>query len=363
MQNKILIILNKDKLAISETFIQNHIDFFNSEYKNSNEFKPHYTKTPLRFLTYILNGIELIKSDYKFSRFIKEKKIGLVLAEYGMMGAEMTRLCKKYNIPLVVHFHGHDAHRKSVLEAYKQKYQSMFEFASALIVVSNKMKDSLESLGAKSSKVILNGYGVDISKFSYKERKRQNDNFNILAIGRFVDKKAPYLLILVIQKLINKIPNLHFTLAGDGYLFETCKRMIIALNLEKYISLPGAIEHIKVKELMECANIYIQHSVVAFDGDSEGLPNSILEAAASGLPIVATSHAGISDLLSHRVNSLLIEENNIDEMASAIFELYENCELAYELAFKARKSIEIKHELNYTLSNLKLILEKAINER
>ncbi len=357
---KILVLLNKDKPALSETFIQNHIDFFKGCVKNIDEFKPKYIITPWSFLTNKVNSFQLRKSDADFIKFVKKNEVEIILAEYGMIGAQITRLCKKFNVPLVVHFHGHDAHRYSVIESYKHSYTEMFDYASAIVVVSSKMKNNLMLLGAHKEKLFLNGYGVNLSKFKFQKRVKREEVFKVFAVGRFVDKKAPYILILSIQKIIQKIPEIQFNFAGDGYLFETCSRLVKGLKLENNIHLLGAVEHSEIIRMMSDSDVYIQHSVEAFDGDSEGLPNSILEAAASGVPIVSTAHAGISDVLVHRENALLVEENDLDAMAEAIIEVYENFDMAQNLAFNARKTIESNHELNYTLDKLKNILYTQI---
>ena len=275
-----------------------------------------------------------------------------------MVGAQIYYLCKKNNIPLIVHFHGHDAHRESVLASYTARYKEMFNYASAIIVVSNSMKQSLASIGASSEKLFLNGYGVDLNKFIYKERDAQSKQ--IFAVGRFVDKKAPYLLILAFQKVLKKYPEFKLRIAGDGYLFETCSRIISALKLEGNITLLGAIPHEIVMKEMSSAYCYVQHSVTAFDGDSEGLPNTILEAAASGIPIVATPHAGIADVLLHEKNALICKENDIEAVADNIIRYIENPTYATTMAENALKTIKEKHILEDTLLNLETIIAKSI---
>jgi glycosyltransferase involved in cell wall biosynthesis len=360
MKKNILIILNKVEPSLSETFIKNHIDFFGAAYINVSEFKIKNIDFGHVYLNKILNKRIYKKYKRKIKSILLKNKPDLLLAEYGMVGAQISNLSKEFNIPLIVHFHGHDAHRKSVIESYLENYKQMFEVAIAIVVVSSKMKESLINLGAPSNKIFLNGYGVDISKFNYKERIR-NDKFTLFSVGRFVDKKAPYLLILTFQKVLNTVPTAKLIIAGDGYLFETCSRMIKALHLENSIEVLGAIAHEEVVEYMNTSDVFVQHSVEAFDGDSEGLPNTILEAASSGIPIVSTPHAGIADVLKNKQNALLVPENDIDAMAEAIIELYNKPSLALDLAKNARKTIEDDYQLTHSLERLNRIIEKVLS--
>ena len=358
MKPRPLILLNKNDSALSETFIKNHIDYFETPVVNVYSILPRYVDAGNDLLIKIVNRRIRLKAKKKFIELVEKNKINCVLAEYGIVGAEITHVCKEHNIPLIVHFHGHDAHRKSVLQAYKEKYLDMFNYASALIVVSSVMQKSLEDLGAKPEKIFFNGYGVSIESFEFKKRNRNARN--VFAIGRFVDKKAPYLLILAFQKVLETNPNYKLRIAGAGYLLETCTRMVKALKLENSIQLLGAISHEYIAKEMAEAFCYVQHSVTAFDGDSEGLPNTILEAAASGIPIVATPHAGISDVLIHKSSALLCEENNIDQLSEYLNLVIARPEYANNLAKNARTYVDNNHDLNDTLLKLEAIISRVL---
>lgn len=356
-----LILLNSGKVQHSETFIQNHIN--NIAFKTQNLY--HYgkpdkdekagwlKKTQVYFLT-TLNYL-------KFKKAIRVNKINVVLAEYGMVGADAVQFCKRMNIPIVVHFHGHDAHRKTIIEKYKSRYEKMFDYASAIVVVSKKMQQAIIDLGAPSHKVILNVYGVNVVEYlSDNVQKKQQQLF---AVGRFVDKKAPYLLILSFEKVLQQFPDAKLFIAGSGYLFETCQRIINAKKLNNSIFLTGELSHSEVLKRMKESVVFLQHSVEAFDGDSEGTPNSILEASAAGLSIVATAHAGISDVIKDNITGLLVQEGDVDDMAEKIIYLLSNPDIAKNMGNQAKKNIELNYSMSDSLQKLRSILSESIGKQ
>src|SRR5690606_21752320 len=127
--------------------------------------------------------------EYGIKKYLREHKIQVVLANYGMPASHMASVCKDLKIPLLVIFHGHDATDKKLLKEYKQKYIQLFEYATYTIAVSEEMKKRLIIAGAVPEKLKLIPYGVDITKFSPIENNAPKNTF--LAVGRFAEKKGP----------------------------------------------------------------------------------------------------------------------------------------------------------------------------
>lgn len=355
---KLLILLNKNKLAATETFIQSHVDYFKAQTQNIyNYTNPVHSPKKSR-PAQLYNYLREKTGQFKFKRYIHKNKINLVLAEYGMVGADAVKLCKKNKLPLIVHFHGYDAHRTKLINQYNKAYKELFEYAKLIVVVSTKMYDQLIKIGSPAEKTILNVYGVNINKFSKKDHFSVNKK--IIAVGRFVDKKAPYLTILAFEIVLKKHPDAILYFIGDGYLFEACKRIAQANKIDSSVKFLGEQNQEEVKKYMEMCSIYVQHSVESFDGDSEGTPVSILEACSLGLAVVATSHAGIADVIFHEENGLLINEGDVSTMAANIISLLENPQRIVHLGKKARQTIEEKYTLEMSLARLEKSIKKAI---
>ncbi|HKR07036.1 MAG TPA: glycosyltransferase family 4 protein [Bacteroidia bacterium] len=298
--------------------------------------------------------------------FFIKNKIDAVLAEYGFTGSEVGSVCKKAGIPLIVHFHGYDAYMNSVLLEYKEKYKIMFQSAAAIIAVSNDMKQQLISLGAPPEKVFYNPYGVDLNFFKAKEKSSGTHVF--LFTGRFVNKKAPHLLLIAFNRVLKEIPNAKLIMIGDGgvvgsdQLFNACKQLVAALKINHAVEFYGAKSHESVANAMQNATIYVQHSVVPENGDSEGTPVAILEASASGLPVISTKHAGIKDVIIDGETGYLVDEYDVDAMTERMIHLANNPELAYSMGQAARIRIAEYFPMEKSIDNLWKIIRSTISE-
>jgi glycosyltransferase involved in cell wall biosynthesis/2-polyprenyl-3-methyl-5-hydroxy-6-metoxy-1,4-benzoquinol methylase len=290
-----------------------------------------------------------------YARYLRGHGIRVVLAEYGPVAAEVDEGCMRAGVPLVVHFHGYDAFKHDVLEVYGEAYRSIFRRRRPIVVVSESMRRQLMVLGATEDQLFLNPYGVDLELF----RPDNTERGLVVAVGRFIDKKAPELTVLAFSKVLERVPEARLAMIGDGPLRPAVERVISALRLEDRVRLLGAQDHAHVAELMRRAAVFIQHSVVAPSGDREGTPVAILEAGAAGIPVVATRHEGIVDVVIQGETGLLVEEGDVNGMAAAVADLLSDQERARQLGEAARRRIEAKYSMRASIDGLWAILERA----
>ena len=293
--------------------------------------------------------------------FLRRHGVDAVLAEYGDTAVSLIEPCERARVPLVAHFHGYDAYHKAILAEQKEGYPRLFRSAAALIAVSRHMEQQLLALGAPRDKLFYNPYGVDLQHFSQTDPALNPPHF--LAVGRFVDKKAPHLTLLAFEQAVRAQPEARLTFAGDGYLLDACQQMTRALGLSEQVRFLGQQTPAQVGDLMRASRAFVQHSVVATSGDSEGTPVSILEACASGLPVVATRHAGIPDVIQHRESGWLVEERDIHGMAEGMIELSRRPELAREWGARARAHVATHHAMDRQIGNLAAILEGSVKRQ
>jgi colanic acid/amylovoran biosynthesis glycosyltransferase len=178
----------------------------------------------------------------------------------------------------------------------------------------------------------------------------------LVAVGRFVEKKAPHLTLLAFREAQRQIPAAKLILAGDGPLLNATKQMARALGLEESVQFLGAVQPAKVVNLLQSARAFVQHSVTAPNGDSEGTSISVLEAAATGLPVISTYHAGIADTMIHGVTSLLAPEYDVHCMAGHIAAILEQPELASRLGGNARKHVAENYSMEKSIAGISSVL-------
>lgn len=310
----------------------------------------------------ILIKLGLVKKDWNLfflARSFKKNKIDVVLAEYGQTAAEVLATCKYANVPLVVHFHGFDASHYDTLEKYKKGYCEVSDYASALIAVSHKMKQTLVQLGLAERKILINTYGPNDIFF---ENKFDPTSKTFLAVGRFTDKKAPYLTLAAFKLVNEKNKHARLIMCGTGNLWNTCKNLSVLWGLKEYVDFRGVTTPDEINKLF-CQSLgFVQHSIVADDGDSEGTPVAILEASAAGLPIVSTFHAGIPDVIIDKVTGLLVEEKEVEKMANAMLFLLDNPDVAQKMGEKGRENIATNFSMDKHIGKLQQILEDAIKK-
>jgi colanic acid/amylovoran biosynthesis glycosyltransferase len=287
-----------------------------------------------------------------------DNKIDVILVEYGTLAHKLLPLFRICNIPYVIHFHGYDASVRSVIEECDH-YKEAFAKASKVIAVSKFMKHSLEKLGCPKEKLLLNTYGPNDLFLKVKATK---EKLELLAIGRFVDKKAPYFTILAFSKVLEKVPNAKLIMAGDGPLMNMCENLVEYLGIKTSVSFPGVVTPDEFRKLLSTCRAFVQHSIIAANGDMEGAPVAILEAQAAAVPVISTYHAGIPDVVTNKVTGLLIAEKDVEGMTNAMLTLLKDKSLAQKMGLKARKNIMANFTMNDHIEKLNAVLLELIKK-
>lgn len=186
----------------------------------------------------------------------------------------------------------------------------------------------------------VHGIGIDLDKYlpqtiekksNLRKKYRYNDNdFILIYAGELSYRKHQDLLIDAIRLLKNKIPNIKLLLAGTGNLSEQYKRQTRNLGLQDNIEFLGYRKDI--------ANLMMLSDIAVSSSRQEGLPVNVMEAIATGLPLVVTDSRGNNDLIINDDNGYVVGINDVDGFANAIEKLYNSEELRQK--FK-KKNIEL----------------------
>lgn len=294
----------------------------------------------------------------ELARRLKRAGIDTLLANFGTYSAVLMPVCAALGIRLVAHFHGSDAHTAAVVEQFRERYRALGRQAHRVVAVSNHMTQALVGLGIPREKIALVRYGVNTAAFREKTSFPADPVF--LSVGRFVDKKAPYLTLLAFQQVHEKFPTARLVLAGDGPLLETTRTLCRALGLEAAVEFPGPLAHDAVAARMAAATAFVQHSLTPEHGlsrgDCEGTPVAVLEAMVCGLPVVATRHAGIGEVVEHGVTGLLVAERDVEGMAESMLALCQDPALARRLGGAARSAALARYTADHYIAGLEAAL-------
>ncbi|WP_100615124.1 glycosyltransferase [Confluentibacter citreus] len=358
-------IFSPSQNAYSETFIQAHKNYLKGKvfyYYGKGNFIELEGEGGLKkeasFLTKLINKV-FKKPSPTYWEYIaaslKAHKVNVILIEYGSHAHHLLPLLNITKLPVIVHFHGFDASIRDIIKSCNY-YKQVFLKASKVIAVSRVMERALLNLGCPIDKLVYNVYGPckEFELVSPKYNKKQ-----FLSVGRFTDKKAPYYAIKAFSKVINKHPDAKLLFGGDGVLLDACKSLVKQLKLENHIIFLGVITQQAYMDLLQESMAFVQHSIVAENGDSEGTPLSILEASAAGLPVISTIHAGIPDIIAHNKTGLLSEERDVEAMSAHMLKVLDDVAFAKRLGQAGKENIRTHFNMELHIEKLNKILANA----
>jgi glycosyltransferase involved in cell wall biosynthesis len=250
----------------------------------------------------------------RIAAFLREHRVGVVLAEYGTSGLDLHRACREAGVRLAVHFHGFDATALLRHPRIVRRYRAMFPDLHAAITPSRYLADRLVAIGCPEDLIRVNPNGVDPGQFTPSRRAPGR----VLAVGRLVDKKAPHLTIEAFAAVAARFPEARLDMVGEGPLRPVCEAVIARHGLQDRVTLHGAQPHARVAALMGDAAVFVQHSVTGPNGDKEGFGISLVEAMSANVPVLATRHNGFVETVVEGETGFLTPEGDVPAMADRL---------------------------------------------
>jgi colanic acid/amylovoran biosynthesis glycosyltransferase len=245
-----------------------------------------------------------------------------------------------FGVPFVATFHGYDfcawprGHGHDV-------YRHLFEVTDAVTVNSDYAGQRVRELGCATEKIHLLRVGLDPDDFPFRERRLlPGAAVRLLSIGRLVEKKGLEYAIRAVGLVRQSHPELRYEIIGDGPLRSRLEALIRELGLESVVTLLGGRDGMYVRQRMAEADIFILPSVTAADGDQEGTPVSLMEAQASGLPVLSTRHSGIPEIVRDGESGFLLPERDIEGLAGRLAYLIGNPECWAAMGRSGRDLVE-----------------------
>lgn len=294
----------------------------------------------------------------KLARFLASRSVNVVLAQYGTQAADLVPACRMARIPLVPHFHGFDASRHSTIEDYSLRYVDLFAYCDRIIAVSKRMQQDLIGLGCEKDKIAHIPYAPHPSFFDVTPNYESNQ---LVMVGRLTDQKAPHLSLLAFARVLDKHPEVRLRIVGEGELRSVCRDLINALGIAQKVDLLGAADRTIIQREFSDAVVFLQHSIEAANGEREGTPVAVLEAGASGLPVVSTMHAGIPDVVIPNETGVLVTEGDVGAMAEAICRLIGDRKVAARLGRTAKAHVRSHFSMTNHLAEIRTALAESVS--
>lgn len=208
----------------------------------------------------------------------------------------------------------------------------------------------------QQSKVHLVYHGVNIQRFSPARNQficsASDAPLLMLSIGRFVEKKGYLYLIDACKTLVGRGRRFQCAIYGSGPLKAALRAQIASLGLEDYVQLYDERTQEDLPDIYRAATLFVLPCCIAGDGDRDGMPNVLLEAMATGLPVVSTPVGGIPELVEHERNGLLVPERDALALANALDQLLCDPGQRASLGAEARRHIITHFDAEQNIDSL-----------
>ena len=195
---------------------------------------------------------------------------------------------------------------------------------------------------------VYNGLNLD----PFRMANPAAGSLEIISIGRLIPKKGFELLVNACNVLMSRGLQLHCRIVGSGPEHVPLRQLIDRLGLGKFIELTGPKAQPEIVDLLAQSNLFVFPAVEDGSGDRDNLPTVIIEAMASGLPVVATGLGGIGEIVTHQANGLIVPEGDVDALATAIGFLAEHAELRKSYGQNGLAVVKEKFRVETTVAGL-----------
>jgi len=284
---------------------------------------------------------------------------------FGHVAVQLLPFIRACPRPVVVSFHGADAGVDLDQPVHRASLQEVLQRADLVLARSRSLMDDLGSLGCPPEKIRLHRTGIPLENWPLAPRTipPENGRWHFVQACRLIEKKGLPVTLETFAKVLEKYPNAHLTIAGDGPLRESLGARAGALGIDGSISFSGFLDQTALQALIREAHLFIHPSQTGTDGNREGVPNAMLEAMATGMPVLATEHGGIPEAVEHGRSGLLVPEKDTARLTRETLKLLNTPGLYQELSTGARQAIESAFSQEAQSTELETLYTEAISRR
>jgi colanic acid/amylovoran biosynthesis glycosyltransferase len=234
------------------------------------------------------------RGEYQLLSSLLEKRgADLMHIYFGHTGVHLLPFIERWNRPCVVSFHGADVAAKPEIRDYGKKLKSLFKAVPLVLSRSHSLNQRLISLGCPPEKLRLCRTGVPLRQFPFVKREAPVDGkWRLLQACRLIPKKGVATTLCAFAIFQKEFPKAELVIAGKGPLQAHLEELAEELGIAGKVHFHGFLTQGELLDLYASSHIFVHPSETPPDQNQEGIPNSVLEAMSTGLPVVATTHGG-----------------------------------------------------------------------
>jgi colanic acid/amylovoran biosynthesis glycosyltransferase len=263
-------------------------------------------------------------------------------------------------LPLVVSFHGADAAVNLEKKAHAQAQREVFAKATLLLARSQSLLEQLATLGAPREKLRLQRTGIPLAEFQFSARSAPEDGaWHCIQACRLIGKKGLRTTLTAFASFATKHPRALLTVAGEGPLRVELESFAAQLGMAGRVHFAGFLQQAELRALFASAHLFLHPSETTSEGDREGVPNALLEAMATGLPVVATRHGGIPEAVVEGVSGRLVAEGDAEALAAALTQLAAEPARYAQMSIAAREGVAAEFDSTTQARRLEALYDEA----
>lgn len=241
---------------------------------------------------------------------------------FGQIAVHLLPLIRSWKKPSIVSFHGADVTVDMNKPAYREATRQMLDAVKLVLVRSESLRRAVIDLGCDEGKIEIQRTGIPLDEFPFRERNfvTAETEWRFVQAGRLIEKKGLPVTLRAFALFLGQHPSANLTIAGEGPLLGELQKLAGELNIDHRVSFTGFVSQEQLREIYDESHIFVHPSLTGHDGNQEGIPNSMLEAMASGLPVFATHHGGIPEAIENGVSGVLVPERDHEKLAAALLD-------------------------------------------
>ena len=302
------------------------------------------------------------RGEYQMlSSLLAHRGADLMHIYFGHTGVHLLPFIEQWNKPCLVSFHGADVAVKQDIANYPAKLRCLFEAVPLVLARSQSLANRLMQFGCPREKLRINRTGVPLDEFPLVERQAPpNGRWRIMQACRLIPKKGVATSLRAFAVFKKDFPNAEFFIAGKGPLQPELEMLAAGLGVSNAVHFVGFLSQSKLLGLYLSSHLFLHPSETPPDENQEGIPNSILEAMATGLPVLATRHGGIPEAIEHGQSGVLVQEKDYVGLARSMKEIANNPSVLYQMGMSARMAVSARFEQEGQARLLESFYEEAI---
>jgi colanic acid/amylovoran biosynthesis glycosyltransferase len=294
-------------------------------------------------------------------KMLRRRPADLMHIYFGHTGVHLLPFIEEWPHPCVVSFHGMDVQPRPEQPGFDAQMRLLLQTIPLVLARSQSLVDNLVALGCPREKLRLNRTGIPLEQFPFQQRTPPaNRAWCFVQACRLIAKKGLRTALRAFAKFHKANPQSRFVIAGDGPMKAELQTLARELGIAEAVTLPGFLSQNDLAALFQRAHLFVHPSELTSDQNQEGVPNAMLEAMATGLPVLATTHGGIPEAVTDRQTGLLVPERDDEALFQAMRTMTDDPSIAWQYGAAAAETVRKRFELARAIEALEAIYDEAL---